>query len=155
MSKCRPLVTRCLFVEHLSLPDGKASDDGVRKTLGGYCQRQRTSFAPHLVTRQECCMNWRATSTSSNVGTSTVLLVIGIHDIVWQAISCRMIFGAGSPLPIHGKTTTSPADLGTTEPRIGLFKVIRSPNGNCLGKVPSFGSTGNVSCRPMSYISWN
>ena len=51
MSKCRPLVTRCLFVEHLSLPDGKASDDGVRKTLGECCQQESTSFVFHSVPR--------------------------------------------------------------------------------------------------------
>src|SRR5438445_531983 len=85
---------------------------------------------------------------------STFLLVIKVSENVWQAISYRMIFEAGSHPPIHGKITTSHANLGTTEPRIGSFKARRSLNGNCPDQVPFFGSTVNVSCRPTFALSW-
>jgi hypothetical protein len=75
--------------------------------------------------------------------------VTGNPETIWQVISCRMIFEAGSPLLIHGKTTTSLAGLDTPGPRIGSFKAIPFQNGNCPDQVPFFGFTGNVSCRSM------
>ena len=67
--------------------------------------------------------------------------------------SCREIFEAGSPLRIHGKITTLPADRGTKRPDRGLLTARSSQNGKLLGRVPFYGLMGNVSSRPALTFS--
>jgi hypothetical protein len=65
-----------------------------------------------------------------------------------------MIFEAGSPLPIHGKTITLLAGLDTVGPRIGSFKARHFQSGNCPDQVPFFGFMGNVSDHSIFSFSW-
>src|SRR6266851_442602 len=93
-------------------------------------------------------MKWRATLTSRIVSYLTLALLPGSAEIVWQVTSYREIFDVGSLLLIHGKITILRSDRGTAGRRHGSFKATYSRNGKYPERVPSYGSTGNVSCHP-------
>ena len=59
-----------------------------------------------------------------------------------------VIFESGSLPPILGKTSTSRANHGTARLGRGSLKARHSQNGRIRDQVRSYGSTGNVSCRP-------
>lgn len=73
-------------------------------------------------------------------------LLVGITEAIWQVTSCSKIFEIGSRHLIHGRITTSPANHGTPERRLGLSKATPFKTGNRLDQAVFFGFMGNVSC---------
>ena len=67
-----------------------------------------------------------------------------IVDTASQVTNYKEIFEIGSPLLIHGKTTTLPASRITKGLPRGLSNATHFRNGRHPGRVPFFGSMENV-----------
>src|SRR5579863_4310512 len=98
-------------------------------------------------------MKWRAVWRNRNVGDILMLPLLSEDvEIACQVINYCKISEIGSPLPILGKITTSPAIRAMKEQRHGSFRAIPSRNGNHPGQALFSGYMGNVSRCPALYL---
>src|SRR5260221_841482 len=90
-------------------------------------------------------MKWRVVWRNRNVGDVLMLPLLPEDvEIACQVTNYCKIFESGSPLPILGKITTSPAIRAMKGQRRGSFKAIYSRNGNHPCQGLSSGYMGNV-----------
>src|SRR5260221_967185 len=98
-------------------------------------------------------MKWRAVWRNRNVGDILMLPLLPEDlEIVCQVRNYVKIFEIGSPLPILGKITTSPAIRAMKGQRRGSFRAIHSRNGHHPDQVLFSGYMGNVSRCPARHL---
>jgi len=99
-------------------------------------------------------MKWRAVWTNQNVGDILMLPLLSEDaEITWQVINYCKTSEIGSPLPILGKITISPAIRAMKGQQRGLFRAIPSRNGNHPDQVLYSGYMGNVGPCPTLHLT--
>ena len=114
------------------------------KTLGMFSRLRSSDSTSNK--HKKICSNSPAIRPSRSVSRfKTLRSLIGISEIVWQAIAYRKIFSSGYRHLILGKTTIFSAIYVTAGLQRGSFKAICSPTGKRLRpRVPLCGFMGSV-----------
>ena len=117
------------------------------------CFVGNSELFPYLTEVKKPYMKWQAVWTNRNVGDILMLPLLSEGtEIAYQVINYCKIFEIGSPLPILGKTTTSPVTRAMKGQRHGSFKAILSRNGNHPGQALYSGYMANVSRCPALHL---